>query len=318
MNLFRCSICAGSTRLCGTRLLEAITGVCDSAGLHSRAGGGGVRGSAAASAVPPSPLDAQAGQTRCGWRLAAAGIGSSTGSEGSPERPDAVLTTPFSFFASASAMLRAGARPVFADIDGRTFNLSCGGHQEGVERCRGPWGSGNYAGPPVWPVRDMDTLTALAAEAGIVVVEDAAQAFGARWNGQPAGSLGVAAAFSFYPTKNLAAMGDAGLVTTSDAGIAARMRSLRTHGMTRRYYHDEVGWNARMDGIQAAVLQVKLRHVEAWGRERRRVAERYDALFRTAGLAGDTVADGVVLPWRIPGRGMSSINTSCARHDVMT
>ena len=118
--------------------------------------------------------------------------------------------------------------------------------------------------------------------------------------GCPAGSLGDAAALSFYPTKNLAAFGDAGLVTTSSAALEKRARSLRTHGMTRRYYHDEVGWNSRLDSIQAAVLGVKLRYLPQWNRQRRDRAARYDELFREAGLAATTTKDGVVLPWCDP------------------
>ena len=118
---------------------------------------------------------------------------------------------------------------------------------------------------------DMNAFTALAEEHGLKVVEDAAQAFGASWEGVKAGGLGDAAAFSFYPTKNLAAFGDAGMVTTRDELVAERSKMLRQHGMRRRYYHDEVGWNSRLDTLQAAVLEVKLRRVEA-GNARRRVA----------------------------------------------
>jgi dTDP-4-amino-4,6-dideoxygalactose transaminase len=132
---------------------------------------------------------------------------------------------------------------------------------------------------------DMTALNELAKADSLDVVEDAAQAFGALWDGHPAGSLGDAAAFSFYPTKNLSAFGDAGLLTTSHPQLAAHARSLRAHGMTRRYYHDEVGWNSRLDAIQAAVLEVKLRYVPQWNQQRRDRAARYDHLFREAGLA---------------------------------
>jgi dTDP-4-amino-4,6-dideoxygalactose transaminase len=131
-------------------------------------------------------------------------------------------------------------------------------------------------------------------------IEGAAQAFGASWNGVRAGGLGDAAAFSFYPTKNLSAMGDAGMVTTRSAETDERVRMLRTHGMRRRYFHDEIGWNARMDTIQAAVLEIKLRRVDAGNARRRELAAMYDRLFRAAGLAASNVADGVVLPWVDP------------------
>jgi dTDP-4-amino-4,6-dideoxygalactose transaminase len=134
----------------------------------------------------------------------------------------------------------------------------------------------------------------------LLLVEDAAQAFGASWDGIPAGALGDAAAFSFYPTKNLSAMGDAGLVTTLSAAIDDHARVLRAHGMRRRYYHDEVGWNSRLDSLQAAILEVKLRYLPQWNQQRRDLAAHYDQLFRDAGIAGPTIAEGVVLPFSDP------------------
>jgi dTDP-4-amino-4,6-dideoxygalactose transaminase len=147
---------------------------------------------------------------------------------------------------------------------------------------------------------EMDAFTALAQQYDLKVVEDAAQAFGASWNGVRAGGLGDAAAFSFYPTKNLSAMGDAGMVTTRSAETDERVRMLRTHGMRKRYFHDEIGWNARMDTIQAAVLEVKLKRVDAGNARRREIAAMYDKAFRDAGLAGSSVAEGLVLPWTDP------------------
>jgi len=198
---------------------------------------------------------------------------------------DSVITTPFSFFATASAILRCGARPVFVDIDPQTLNLDPIAVANRLEHL-----------PPhnikaILPVHlygqcaDMDGLATVAEEYKLFIVEDAAQAFGACWRGRRAGSLSRAAAFSFYPTKNLSAFGDAGAVTTSDPELAARMRSLRNHGSNARYYHDEVGWNARMDGLQGAVLRVKLRYIEKWNNARRDLAELYDKLFVTAGLS---------------------------------
>ncbi len=131
-----------------------------------------------------------------------------------------------------------------------------------------------------------------------MLIEDAAQAFGASWDGRKAGALGDAAAFSFYPTKNLSASGDAGMVTTGSDTIAERIRLLRVHGMHRRYYHDEVGWNCRMDTLQAAVLLVKLGFIDDWNAERRLLAENYQVLFEQAGLVepGPYPQNGVVLP----------------------
>ena len=198
---------------------------------------------------------------------------------------DSVITTPFSFFATASSILRCGARPVFVDIDPTTLNLDPARVASRLEHL-----------PPhnvraILPVHlygqcaDMDGLTTVAEEHKLFIVEDAAQAFGACWRGRRAGSLSRAAAFSFYPTKNLSAFGDAGAVSTSDPELAARMKSLRNHGSRVRYYHEEVGWNARMDGLQGAVLRVKLRYIEKWNNARRDVAALYDKLFTEAGLS---------------------------------
>ena len=140
-------------------------------------------------------------------------------------------------------------------------------------------------------------------ERGLTIIEDAAQAWGAEWNGVKAGGLGDVAAFSFYPTKNLSAAGDAGMVTTNSDAVAERVKMLRQHGMRRRYYHDELGWNARMDGFQGAVLAVKLKYIGAWTEARRALAARYHALFAKAGLAeaGTYPVHGVVLPREVPG-----------------
>jgi dTDP-4-amino-4,6-dideoxygalactose transaminase len=216
---------------------------------------------------------------------------------------DAVVTTPFSFFASVSSILRAGATPVLADIDPGTFNLS----PAAVEAV--------LNAPPPTPIRailpvhlygqcaDWGSFSTLGQKFGLKLVEDAAQAWGAEWRGGKAGRLGDTAAFSFYPTKNLSAAGDAGMVTTNSAECAERVKSLRQHGMRRRYYHDEVGWNTRMDGFQGAILSVKLKYIEGWNQARRTVAKRYHALFHAAGLAesGKYPAHGVVLPHEVPG-----------------
>jgi dTDP-4-amino-4,6-dideoxygalactose transaminase len=138
---------------------------------------------------------------------------------------------------------------------------------------------------------------------GLKLIEDAAQAWGAEWQGVKAGALGDAAAFSFYPTKNLSAAGDAGMIATNSDDVAERARMLRQHGMRRRYHHDELGWNTRMDGFQGAILGVKLKYIDGWNHARRVIARRYHALSHAAGLveAGPYPAHGIVLPHEVPG-----------------
>jgi len=213
---------------------------------------------------------------------------------------DKVITSPFSFFATASAILRCGAQPVMADIDPVTFNISPLAIAEILERY-----SEIRAVLPVHlygQCADFDALNDLKVRHNVLLIEDAAQAFGAKWNGVPAGALGDSAAFSFYPTKNLSAWGDAGMVTTSSDTIADRANLLHVHGMRQRYFHEIVGWNARMDTFQAAVLLIKLRHIEQWNRDRARIAERYHRLFADSGLTLGTSADtaDLVLPQTDP------------------
>ncbi|MBV8476128.1 MAG: DegT/DnrJ/EryC1/StrS family aminotransferase [Acidobacteria bacterium] len=211
---------------------------------------------------------------------------------------DAIITSPFSFFASASAIARVAARPVFVDIDPATFNLDPRQVQaklraQGAFRCKA-----------ILPVHlygqcaDMDTLRQVAQEFEILVVEDAAQAIGATWNNARAGSMGVAAAFSFYPSKNLSAYGDAGLVTTSQEEMARHIRQLRNHGSAQRYHHDELGWNSRMDEIQAAVLRVKLAYLSKWNERRQEHAASYDRLLAAAGLVSGQATSPLRLPYR--------------------
>jgi dTDP-4-amino-4,6-dideoxygalactose transaminase len=216
---------------------------------------------------------------------------------------DAVVTTPFSFFASVSAILRCGAQPLLADIDPKTFNLSATAVEKVLRSEAGARVKGILPVHLYGQCADWDAFTGLKQKYGLLLVEDAAQAFGATWNGTPAGALGDAAAFSFYPTKNLSAMGDAGLVTTGMAAIDDHARVLRAHGMRRRYYHEEIGWNSRLDSMQAAILEVKLRYLPEWNARRQALAQRYDELFRAAGLAASSVKDGVVLPFTDPRAG---------------
>lgn len=195
-----------------------------------------------------------------------------------------VITTPFSFFATASAIVRSGARPVFADVESTSLNLDAASVRLCLEQ------SHSSKVKAMMPVHlygqsaDMDELRAVASEHKIAIVEDAAQAFGTAWRGKRAGSLGTIAAFSFYPTKNLSCYGDGGLVTTDDTNLADRVRMLRNHGSKKRYFHEEIGWNSRLDSIQAAILRVKLKHIEEWNQRRRERAEAYDLLLKTAGL----------------------------------
>lgn len=210
---------------------------------------------------------------------------------------DEVLTTAFSFFATASSVLRAGARPLFVDIEPGTFNLDPAQVRRKLENDR------PYKLKAVMPVHlygqcaDMDAFGAIATEFNVAILEDAAQAFGATWRGKCAGTFGAAAAFSFYPTKNIGAAGEAGCVTSNDVEVIEHVRALRNHGSRQRYVHEEVGWNSRMDGFQAAVLRVKLRHLDEWNAQRRHRAATYDRLFAAAGLgsASDSSA-----PVRLP------------------
>lgn len=201
--------------------------------------------------------------------LRALGIGQGDGDE--------VIVPAFTFAATAEAVVAAGARPVFADIDRHTFTLDAASAAAAV-------GPRTRAVVPVHlygQCAPMDALWELAERHGLSIVEDAAQAAGARWGARPAGALGHAAAFSFFPTKNLGAPGDGGLVTTPDARVAERLRQLRVHGSPRRDRHETVGYNSRLDELHAAVLRAKLPHLEAWNERRRAHAGRYRAALRS-------------------------------------
>jgi dTDP-4-amino-4,6-dideoxygalactose transaminase len=205
---------------------------------------------------------------------------------------DSVITTSFSFFATASSIIRCGARPVFVDIHPDTLNLD----PAQVEARLYSAATANLKA--VMPVHlygqcaDMDRFDRFGREHNLKIVEDAAQAFGANWRGRRAGALGHAAGFSFYPTKNLSAFGDGGLVTTNDNEIADHVRRLRNHGSRVRYYHEEIGWNSRLDSIQAAVLRVKLKHIDTWNARRREIAATYDKLFVELNLASAATRGG--------------------------
>lgn len=198
---------------------------------------------------------------------------------------DEVVTTPYTFFATAGAVVRLGARPVFVDIDPETCNLDPG-------RAVAAMTDRTKAVLPVHlygQCAELEPILNACAARGVPVVEDAAQAIGATWNDRPAGSVGTAGAFSFFPAKNLGALGDAGMAVTTDAALAARMRILRTHGAEPKYYHAVVGGNFRLDPLQAAPLRVKLAHLDEWTERRRANAERYRRLFAERGVPADAV-----------------------------
>ena len=194
---------------------------------------------------------------------------------GSYPDPAEVITTPFTFFATAGSIWRAGARPVFVDIEPQTFNLD-------PRRIEAAITGNTRAIMPVHlfgQVADMDPILEIARKHDIHVIEDAAQAIGATYKGQKAGSLGTVGCFSFFPSKNLGGIGDGGMVVTQDEELAERLTQCRNHGSRPKYYHKWVGGNFRLDTIQAAGLLVKLRHLDAWSEKRRQNAARYDALF---------------------------------------
>jgi dTDP-4-amino-4,6-dideoxygalactose transaminase len=195
---------------------------------------------------------------------------------------DEVLTVPFTFFATAGSIVQLGAKPVFVDVEPHTFNIDVQQAIRALEthdRIRAILPVHLYGG-----CADMDPLCAAAAARGIPVIEDAAQSIGAEYHGRPAGSLGQIGCFSFYPTKNLGAFGDAGMLTTGDPELAEKLAALRVHGSRRRYFHDWAGMNSRLDAIQAAVLRVKLRYLDDWTAARQAHAEQYIRLFRERGV----------------------------------
>ncbi len=202
---------------------------------------------------------------------------------------DEVITTPFTFFATAETISLVGATPVFVDIEPTSFNLD----PQQVAAAIGPNTKAivpvHLFGQPV----DMTQLMEIARERGLAVIEDCAQATGARWHDRPVGSIGQIGCFSFFPTKNLGAFGDGGAIVTNDPTIAARIRVLKDHGAAQRYYHVELGLNSRLDALQAAILQVKLPYLDSWNDRRRTLAREYGRLLAP-------IAD-VVLPQEQPG-----------------
>ncbi len=198
---------------------------------------------------------------------------------------DEVITAPMTFMATAEAISYAGAKPVFVDINERTYTIDV----QKIEAAITPRTKAIIPVHLFGQCADMDPILAIARKHKLAVVEDAAQAQGALYKGRKAGSIGQVGSFSFYPGKNLGAWGEAGAVTTSDTGLRDRMQMFREHGQAKKYYHDVIGWNGRMDGMQAAVLSVKLKYLDKANEGRRRAAAKYNQL-----LAG---TPGVVLPF---------------------
>lgn len=193
---------------------------------------------------------------------------------------DEVVTVPFTFIATAGAIARLGARPVFVDIEPETYNID-------AKKIEAAITAKTRAIIPVHlfgMAADMKPIMELAKERGIPVIEDAAQAIGAHYDGRKVGSIGLCGCFSFFPSKNLGAAGDGGLLTTNDAGLADRLRMLRNHGGHSKYECELVGMNSRLDALQAAILRVKLKYLDSWTGGRRRNADRYAKLFREHGL----------------------------------
>src|ERR1700744_1631727 len=208
---------------------------------------------------------------------------------------DEVITTPFTFVATSWAISYVGAKPVYVDVDDATFNLDA----KRIERAITP------RTKAVMPVHlygqpfDIDPIRDICRKHKLPLVEDAAQAVGAKYKGKTIGTFGEMSCFSFYPGKNLGAFGEGGELVTNNAEFAKRARSLREHGSTVRYYHDEVGFNYRMEGIQGAVLGIKLKHLEKWTRERQRVAKRYAELLADTPLQLPQQADYAESVWHL-------------------
>jgi dTDP-4-amino-4,6-dideoxygalactose transaminase len=205
-----------------------------------------------------------------------------------------VITTPYTFFATAGAIARLGAKPVFVDVDPKTYNIDPSQIEAKI----------TARTKAIMPVHlygqcaDMDPIMEIAGRRGIPVIEDAAQAIGSDYKGRRAGSIGRYGCFSFFPSKNLGAAGDGGLVTTGDAAVAEKIRNLRNHGMNPKYYHSMIGGNFRFDALQAAIVSVKLKYLDNWTAGRQANAARYRRLFEAAGLTKEGL---VQLPYEAPG-----------------
>jgi len=216
------------------------------------------------------------------------------------DQGDKVITSPYTFFASAGSIARLGATPVFADIDPETYNLSPRCIQDVLEKMNP---GDRFRVKAIMPVHlygqcaDMSAITGIAASYGLTVIEDAAQAIGAEYGGKRAGSLGDYGCFSFFPSKNLGAFGDGGLVTVRDKDNLDTLLKLRVHGSSPKYYHSMIGGNFRLDALQAAIVTIKLKYLDQWTQRRQENAKLYRNLFEQANLTPH-----VVLPVEKPGR----------------
>ncbi|WP_216320693.1 DegT/DnrJ/EryC1/StrS family aminotransferase [Deinococcus aestuarii] len=204
---------------------------------------------------------------------------------------DEVITTPFTFFATAESISSVGATPVFADIDPKTYNIDPAEVRRHITpRTRAIMPVHLYGNPC-----EMDEIMAIAEEHGLLVIEDCAQSFGARYRGKQTGTIGNVGAYSFFPSKNLGAFGDGGLLVTDDDDVAELARMLRAHGSRKKYHNEMLGYNSRLDTIQAAILRVKLPHIDRWNEGRRRVAATYNELLRdVSGIVTPELSEGHV------------------------
>jgi dTDP-4-amino-4,6-dideoxygalactose transaminase len=263
-------------------LLDAVTRVCDSQRFIGGPEVEGLERELCATLGYPHALGLSSGTDAVLAALMALDIGPG----------DEVITPTYSFFATAGCVVRVGATPVLVDVETETFNIDVPATLDAITpRTRA-----------IIPVHlfgqcaEMAPIVDAARARGIAVIEDAAQAIGSEYRGRPAGTWGEIGCFSFFPSKNLGAFGDAGFVSTTDAALARKLKLIRTHGMEPKYYHQLVGANFRIDALQAAVLRVKLPHLAAWSAARRANASRYRALFAAAAL------DEVTLPVEAPDR----------------
>jgi dTDP-4-amino-4,6-dideoxygalactose transaminase len=195
------------------------------------------------------------------------------------EAGDEVITTPFTFIATGGSIARVGAKPVFVDIDPRTFNID----PEQIAAAITPRTRAIMPVHLFGRAAELDAIMQSAAAHGLAVIEDAAQAIGTTYQGKCVGTRGTFGCFSFFPSKNLGGAGDGGMITTEDAALAEKLRMLRLHGSKKKYHHDILGTNSRLDALQAAILRVKLRHLERWTEARATRAERYRELFKESG-----------------------------------
>jgi dTDP-4-amino-4,6-dideoxygalactose transaminase len=258
-------------------ILAAIVRVCDSQRFILGPENAALESELAASLETGHAIAVSSGTDALLVAMMALGIGPGT----------EVITPTYSFFATAGCAARLGATPVFVDVDAATFNVD----PAAIERAITPKTRAILPVHLFGLAAAMDPIVEIAARAGVPVIEDAAQAIGARYHGRPMGSFGAVTCYSFFPSKNLGGFGEGGLVTTDDAALAREIRLLRNHGAEPKYVHHRIGGNFRLDEIQAAVLRVKAPHLPAWSDARRRNADRYRELFAEYGLT-----DRITLP----------------------